>query len=108
MVSEGEPGSDPKAESLRQLQNGNKKAKKPEDQGFFSCFFVPFGGNSGVLKSPPLLAIPGKNDDQNHFQNPFQIETPPSGGGRKGRLLDLSYPAKGRQCQAPLPGHDDG
>ena len=27
---------------------------------------------------------------------------------REGRLLDLSYPTKGRQCEAPLAGHDDG
>ena len=26
----------------------------------------------------------------------------------KGELLDLSYPAKGRQCEAPFAGHDDG
>src|SRR5215216_3548730 len=26
----------------------------------------------------------------------------------RGRLLDLSYPIKGRQCEAPLAGHDDG
>src|SRR6266404_9661010 len=38
----------------------------------------------------------------------FQSETLPAGGGREGRLLDLSYPTKGRQCETPLAGHDDG
>ncbi len=43
---------------------------------------------------------------------PLHIEDRWRGAGtnscREGRLLDLSYPTKGRQCEAPLAGHDDG
>jgi hypothetical protein len=47
-----------------------------------------------------------KQSDQNRFQNPFQSETLPSGAEREGRLLELSHPAKERQCEAPVPRHD--
>ena len=40
------------------------------------------------------------------MQDPFQSETLLAGGERERRFLDLSYPAKERQCEAPLPRHD--
>lgn len=53
-----------------------------------------------------LVVIPSKNAP-NRFEDPFQSETLPAGGDRECRLLNLSYPTKERQCEAPLAGHDD-
>ena len=47
-----------------------------------------------------------KQSDQTRFQNPFQSETLASRGEREGRLLELSHPAKERQCEAPIARHD--
>src|SRR4029450_14094687 len=53
------------------------------------------------MKSPPL---PTTQNDQT--LDPFQSETLPASGERQGQLLDLSRPAKERQCEASLAGHD--
>jgi hypothetical protein len=47
-----------------------------------------------------------KQSDQTRFQNPFQSEILPAGAEREGRFLELSHPAKERQCEAPLARHD--
>jgi hypothetical protein len=49
-----------------------------------------------------LSVIPSKSDQT---LDPFQSETLPS-AEREGRLVDLSHPAKRRQCEVPLARHD--
>src|SRR5215472_5180299 len=46
--------------------------------------------------------------DPNRFQDPFRSETFAAGGDCEGGFLDVSCAAKGRQCEAPIAGHDDG
>src|SRR5580704_4699292 len=49
----------------------------------------------------------GSINDQNHIEYPFQSKTLATSRASEGRLVDLSYPAKGRQCEASDAGYDD-
>jgi len=53
------------------------------------------------------VASPGElGEFKSRAQDPFQCDTFAAEGDREGRLVDLSDPAKGSQCEAPLAEHD--
>jgi len=55
------------------------------------------------------LDLPGDlGDSKAASKIRFQCDTIAAEGDREGRLVDLSDPAKGSQCKAPLAKHDVG
>jgi hypothetical protein len=59
-----------------------------------------------IRPSSTFRSMSGANQMIKTGIDPFQSETLPAGRERERRLLDLSYPAKERQCEVPLARHD--
>lgn len=85
---------------MKDTQNWNRE---PHNEAVEEHLIVD-GPCSFVLCLARHLISDTKQSDQS--QNPFQSETLSSGRERNGWLLELSHPAKERQCEAPVAGND--